>query len=216
MPKKIQYLTLSHCWGKHQLVRLLKSNVASFSQDVPYDLLPPTFRDAVRITRRLGFEYLWIDSLCIIQDSAEDWNHEARLMGKIYMNATCNIAASDAPDSSHGCLYPRNPRIIQPDAINSHNGTEQFIFNRTDVYEEDHTLYTRAWVSTPYKFPVSSIQILTPSTHLGPSRSHPRPPHPRLRPRPTLLALRLPTLQRSLPLWRPDKHLPRRPSRVGV
>jgi hypothetical protein len=147
MPNRLQYLTLSHCWGKHQLVRLLESNLTSFCDNVPYELLPPTFRDAIRITRRLGFLYLWIDSLCIIQDSSEDWNHEARLMGKIYTNATCNIAASDAPDSSHGCLYSRNPRTIQPEAVTLEGDGEKIMFNKTDIYEEHHMLYTRAWVS---------------------------------------------------------------------
>jgi hypothetical protein len=146
MPATLCYLTLSHCWGLHHLVRLLESNIEAFRRDVPYALLPQTFRDAIRLTRQLGFQYLWIDSLCIVQDSKDDWNHEARLMGKIYTNATCNIAASDAPDSSHGCLYLRNPRTLQPDAIDFGDGKEQFIFNRTDIHEHQHILYTRAWV----------------------------------------------------------------------
>jgi hypothetical protein len=62
-------------------------------------------------------------------------------MGKIYTHASCNIAASDAPDSSHGALYARNPRTIQPDEIDG-----QYIFNRTDIFASHHILYTRAWV----------------------------------------------------------------------
>jgi hypothetical protein len=147
MPERLRYLTLSHCWGRHQLVRLLESNLDAFCEDIPYQLLPQTFRDAIRVARRLGFAYLWIDSLCIIQDSKDDWNHEARLMGKIYTHATCNIAASDAPDSTHGCLYPRSPRAIQPDAVDLGPAEgKHYILNRTDIYEHQHILYTRAWV----------------------------------------------------------------------
>jgi hypothetical protein len=176
MPNKLQYLTLSHCWGKHQLVRLLESNLSSFSEDVPYELLPPTFRDAIRITRRLGFLYLWIDSLCIIQDSPEDWNHEARLMGKIYTNATCNIAASDAPDSSHGCLYPRNPRTIQPEAVTHEGEVEKIMFNKTDIYSSLHTLYTRAWVSNQRVSQITPTILPNPTKRSSKKHSSPGVP----------------------------------------
>ncbi|EEU36127.1 uncharacterized protein NECHADRAFT_53005, partial [Fusarium vanettenii 77-13-4] len=96
MPKRVLYLTLSHCWGKLHILRLLESNEDSFHIDIRMQSLPQTFQDAIKITRRLGFSYLWIDSLCIIQDSKEDWLREAALMGKIYKNAACNIAAPDA------------------------------------------------------------------------------------------------------------------------
>ncbi|KAF2799205.1 HET-domain-containing protein, partial [Melanomma pulvis-pyrius CBS 109.77] len=145
MPKRVSYLTLSHCWGKLHIIRLLKSNEQSFQQNLPWAYLPKTFQDAIRITRHLGFSYLWIDSLTIIQDSSEDWNHEAKLMGKIYKNAACNIAASDAPDSRHGCLYPRNPRTLQPEVVRLKTDDEKYLINETDIYD-NHILYTRAWV----------------------------------------------------------------------
>ncbi|PVH84958.1 HET-domain-containing protein, partial [Cadophora sp. DSE1049] len=64
--------------------------------------LPLTFRDAVKITRQLGFRYLWIDSLCIIQDSSEDWQAESTAMGRIYKEASFTIAAEAATDSKAG------------------------------------------------------------------------------------------------------------------
>ncbi|KAH6879455.1 heterokaryon incompatibility protein-domain-containing protein [Thelonectria olida] len=147
MPKRLRYLTLSHCWGKLHIIRLMEFNVDDFPQNIPFSYLPKTFQDAIRITRRLGFSYLWIDSLCIIQNSPTDWLHEARLMGKIYKNAACNIAASDAPDSRHGCLYPRDPRTLQPEPVRCGiGGKEQYLINATDIHEDKHILYTRAWV----------------------------------------------------------------------
>ena len=62
------------------------------------------FYDATVITRKLGYGYLWIDSLCIIQDSADDWEAEGQNMGNIYMNASLTIAAAGAKDSDGGML----------------------------------------------------------------------------------------------------------------
>jgi hypothetical protein len=148
MPGKVFYLTLSHRWGNHQFIKLLQAYVDGFQRDIPWWQLPKTFQDAITITRHLGFSYIWIDSLCIIQDSKEDWNHEAKLMGKIYMNAQCNIAASDAPDSRAGCFNWRDPRAIQPEPVDFDTAEESYIFNETDIYGEhgEHGLYTRGWV----------------------------------------------------------------------
>ncbi|RSL94748.1 hypothetical protein CEP52_012448 [Fusarium oligoseptatum] len=145
MPKRVRYLTLSHCWGKLHILRLLESNEDSFHLDIRIQLLPKTFQDAIHITRCLGFSYLWIDSLCIIQDSREDWLREAALMGKIYKNAACNIAAPDASNGQQGCLYPRDPRTIQPEPMAYGTQDEEYLINETDIYD-DHVLYSRAWV----------------------------------------------------------------------
>jgi hypothetical protein len=64
--------------------------------------LPTTFQHAVLITRRLGIEYLWIDSLCIIQDSKDDWARESFQMQDVYSQAIVNISADDASDSTVG------------------------------------------------------------------------------------------------------------------
>ncbi|GME23386.1 HET-domain-containing protein [Neofusicoccum parvum] len=70
---------------------------------------PKTFRDAIAITSRLQVRYLWIDSLCIIQNSREDWAKESGLMCSVYGNSHCNIAATAASNSSEGC-FTANPR----------------------------------------------------------------------------------------------------------
>lgn len=72
--------------------------------------LPKTLREAVSITRRLGVQYLWIDALCIIQDSVEDWQIESSRMGEIYRDALFTISADGARDSSEGCFLPRTPQ----------------------------------------------------------------------------------------------------------
>ena len=71
---------------------------------IPVVTLPPTFRDAVTIARTHGIRYLWIDSLCIIQDSKEDWYMQSARMGEIYALSFLIINASGSPDSQGGCF----------------------------------------------------------------------------------------------------------------
>jgi hypothetical protein len=70
-------------------------------------LLPPTYQDAIKVTRRLGLQFIWIDSLCIVQDSVEDWGHESGRMVDIYKNCFLNISALSAANSTEGFLLPR-------------------------------------------------------------------------------------------------------------
>ncbi|PQE03108.1 heterokaryon incompatibility protein [Rutstroemia sp. NJR-2017a BVV2] len=108
--KEVRYAALSHCWGPPELIpiRTLKVNVQNTPYDITYQSLSKTFKDAVTITRKLGLRYVWIDSLCIVQDDIDDWNRESKIMGNIYANCYVNIVASDAADSSVGCFFYRS------------------------------------------------------------------------------------------------------------
>jgi hypothetical protein len=64
------YATLSHSWGSYGLPRLLEENTGQFHEDIPMQVLSETFKHAIQIIRQLKFDYIWIDSLCIVQDSA--------------------------------------------------------------------------------------------------------------------------------------------------
>ncbi|KAF1978972.1 hypothetical protein BU23DRAFT_434905, partial [Bimuria novae-zelandiae CBS 107.79] len=86
-----EYFALSHRWGPCDIVTLRSRNIASFEAQIPSNSLPETFLDAARVTLGLGYNYLWIDSLCIIQDSEEDWLHEASTMKDVYQNAMMTI-----------------------------------------------------------------------------------------------------------------------------
>ncbi|KAH8672209.1 heterokaryon incompatibility protein-domain-containing protein [Ilyonectria robusta] len=105
-----RYTTLSHCWGKGRLpARLTTSSVLPLSDAIHLDTLPRTYRDAISITRALGIRYIWIDSLCIIQDDTDDWERESANMASIYRNAYLNIAATSALDSDGGCMHTPRP-----------------------------------------------------------------------------------------------------------
>ncbi|KAE9372587.1 HET-domain-containing protein [Stipitochalara longipes BDJ] len=101
-----QWLTLSHCWGKSHPATTTKSNLNSYCNGIVLSTLPKTFQDAIFITRRLGYKYLWIDSLCIVQDSMLDWQLESVKMNTIYANSVLNLSADAAIDSFEGRTIP--------------------------------------------------------------------------------------------------------------
>ncbi|KAF7887000.1 uncharacterized protein EAF02_003647 [Botrytis sinoallii] len=107
------YAALSHCWGSNQPPKTTKNNLQSQLLGFPENRLPQTFYDAVRTTRELGLRYLWIDSLCIVQDDRNDFEVECARMNTIYTNALCTIAASDARDSRDGLFQSRTMKPVR-------------------------------------------------------------------------------------------------------
>jgi hypothetical protein len=108
------YITLSHVWG---CIQILTTTVATFqerSNEIAMESLPKTFQNVVSIARQLSIRYVWIDSLCIIQDSASDWSAESAKMGEYYMNSRFTIAAVSAPDDSAGCFSKRDMLKVTP------------------------------------------------------------------------------------------------------
>jgi hypothetical protein len=110
--KNIEYLTLSHCWGDAQILKLESHNFAALCNSIPISELPKTFQDAMHAVRKLGYRYIWIDSLCIIQNSEEDWDREALLMNKVYKYSRLDIAATGAEDSHGGCFFDKDQDMI--------------------------------------------------------------------------------------------------------
>jgi hypothetical protein len=98
-----QYVCLSHCWGKKQMITTTTANYQSHLTMVSWHALPKTFQDTIDFTRRLGVKFLWIDSLCIVQDDRDDWEIEAGRMASVYENSLVTLSASSASDSSMGC-----------------------------------------------------------------------------------------------------------------
>ena len=130
---EVPYMTLSHCWGKSKFLKLTKTTFQrlrdGFSEA---DTLSKTFQDAITICREFGVKYLWIDSLCIFQDSPEDWRCEAAQMGQVYENSLCNIAATGASNDEEGCFKDRDVSLLQCCIIKSEwdnqvNGTWEIV-----------------------------------------------------------------------------------------
>lgn len=141
---KGRYLTLSHRWQKTQSLKLTRSNLNQLRTGISLNDLPQTFHDAAKVAMELGYRYLWIDALCIIQDDHQDWLDESKRMCTVYHNSCCTIAAH----TSNG-LFSRFP------AKQSFRTNVKSIWNRSssspslDKEEESKTysvLNSRGWV----------------------------------------------------------------------
>ncbi|KAK2773112.1 heterokaryon incompatibility protein [Colletotrichum kahawae] len=114
--RKGTFCALSYCWGtgEHN-VKTTKDNYDQHVKSIKWGSMPQTFKDAIEITRETGVRYLWIDSLCIIQDDKSDWAAESSRMSAVYETAYLVIAASGASDPSEGCFSskPRCPVAVE-------------------------------------------------------------------------------------------------------
>lgn len=147
-----EYACLSHCWGPSsdsRILRTLTANLAMFYTNIPWTVLPRTFRDAITFARGVGIKHLWIDSLCIIQDDAEDWDREAAKMADIYTNCVLSIAAmtSDHADGGLFCKQDSVFREIVVAYITDPDGKKTPIYAR---WSEQHNLDAQ-----PSLFPLS-------------------------------------------------------------
>ena len=152
-----RYATLSHCWGDPSLPRpylLFENKLQAMQRNIAAADLPKTFSEAVSVIQRLGIEYIWIDSLCIMQDSKNDWERHAAIMWKVYSHSHLNISASASLDPSQGLFRPRHPASIA-DTIVEVPATHDFVDKGRYTFYDDQTfredvdkapVNTRAWV----------------------------------------------------------------------
>ncbi|KAI0152952.1 heterokaryon incompatibility protein-domain-containing protein [Xylariaceae sp. FL1272] len=145
-----RYVALSHCWGKAPIVRTVQATLAQFLRSIDVASLNKTFQDAIMVTRRLGLRYLWIDSLCIIQDDVADWEREAASMAQVYSQAYLTIAASAATDGTQGLLRttPEGAHFdlyVDPEASLSNAGVSIGPFLQRFRRLVAAPLNTRAW-----------------------------------------------------------------------
>jgi len=109
-----EYTALSHCWGDAEHIHLTttRGTLEDRKRSIPLKALPKTFYDAVLLTRALGIRYLWIDSLCILQDDKDDWARESARMAQVYQNAALTISADGAANSSEGLFLPHATKEV--------------------------------------------------------------------------------------------------------
>ncbi|KAM7216896.1 hypothetical protein V8F06_007765 [Rhypophila decipiens] len=163
MPRESRdrYVTLSHYWGRGPWPPMTtRANFQSFMHDMPLDILPYTYRAAIKITRHLGIRYLWIDTLCMVpdQEDQEDFVSEVAKMSDYFSNATLSIVAG-VPDLSTSIFLPRVPPRFSPIRLNASEdlflgwlGTESYCDPRglnADRYPDGWRYkthpHTRAW-----------------------------------------------------------------------
>jgi hypothetical protein len=148
-------MTLSHCWGIVEFFKLTAKTLSVMLAGIGTDTLAFTFQDAIRTARFLGVEYLWIDALCILQDSKQDWELESALMGKIYGNGLCNLAATGSKNGEGGLFTnhcKRYPPMTNPFSVTSswYNKTNGCWDARLSFLRKGHLLngplLDRGWV----------------------------------------------------------------------
>lgn len=118
LPQSLRYAALSYCWGGARFLRTLTTNIEQHNKAISLDTLPVLFQDIITISRRLEIRYLWIDSLCIIQDSAADWEVESSKMHHIFSNSFVVLAPSNSETPHIGLLFDR-PKPVLVDTISS-------------------------------------------------------------------------------------------------
>ncbi|KAK0507648.1 hypothetical protein JMJ35_009537 [Cladonia borealis] len=145
------------------------------------------------VTKALGINFLWIDALCIIQDSIVDWQHEATLMSHVYSNSMCNISALDAHDSIGGLFFDRETSNIPSCTVKICRKFQRkrlYKFAYADLWSDSvqHAPLTRrAWVVqerllAPRVLHFGKRQLLWECNELRACEVHPRgmPPTGRL------------------------------------
>jgi len=108
MGNQVQWAALSHCWGSSRQGITTAANIEDRKKKLELADLPILYTDAIKIVRKLGIQYVWIDSLCIIQDSNPDWSSESSKMDAYYNGAYLNISPSAASDSTMGIFSTAN------------------------------------------------------------------------------------------------------------
>lgn len=146
------YVALSHCWGGSASIVTTRSSIEAMKKSIPIADMSRTLQDAVSITREIGFQYLWVDYLCIVQDDVADWECQSSQIGAIYNHATLTIAATAARNGTQGCLIPRDKPSLDPVCIPIANGQDQVFMMPTVAACESgldtaeiRPLDTRAW-----------------------------------------------------------------------
>lgn len=107
------YIALSHRWGGQVSLQLKTATLDDFKRGIPFSSFPKTFQDAITVCRSLLINYIWIDSICIIQDSKSDWDVQGSKMHEVYSNCVLTISADAAENGDSGFLETPERRELQ-------------------------------------------------------------------------------------------------------
>ncbi|KAM3075780.1 hypothetical protein ACMFMG_007907 [Clarireedia jacksonii] len=141
-----KYIALSYCWGKVKQTTTIGENFKAFKSNIKESMLPATIRHAIKATRELQVRYLWVDALCIIQDSKDDWISESLKMADVYGSAYLTIIASRAPGVHEGFLQPRTDTELSFGSTNE-GGSQRTVYLISDQCSVKKSLHE--FESTP-------------------------------------------------------------------
>ncbi|XPS92120.1 hypothetical protein M3J09_001526 [Ascochyta lentis] len=149
-----EYVALSHCWGMMPPNRIdfiskcETNNISSLQDGVHTDLLPKLYQDAIMLTRAIKQKYIWIDSLCIVQDSRDDWASECGRMSDVYSNSCLTISAMSYENNLRGFQNVRSEdvpphHLLCP--LPAHPGSYVYIRSMIDHKFRNDYLKYRGW-----------------------------------------------------------------------
>jgi hypothetical protein len=173
------YVTVSYCWGAGATLKTTRTNLEKHTREISLAAFPETLRDVILFARGLGFRYVWIDAVCIIQGDDLDWAEQASNMTAIYNGCALNIAVADAPNSGAGVVRKLRDCSVRLGTVSdplpeSGDGAGQCGI-RADIYavsapikryefpHEVARLATRGWVFQETLVSVASVYV----THRG-------------------------------------------------
>lgn len=144
------YVCLSYCWGPRQDYVLTTDSLQSFEQGIDISRLSRTVCDAITVAKGLGFRYLWVDALCIIQNSEWSKTCELAVMDRIYQESSLTIVAASAACASDGFLGARTAVKHEIFQIPCRLGQKQFASVSIQEHEQYDDLREpvnkRAWI----------------------------------------------------------------------
>jgi hypothetical protein len=152
--EKARYSALSYCWGGKQEKQLTDENLQTYEQGIPWTDLPNTLKDAATATYRIGLRYLWIDSMCIIQNDPVDKPNEIRQMAQIYTHAHFTVVDMRGHSAGDGFLHART--LPSGTSAFRYRSTSDlchqvaFQFQGALDSEDDKVLETRGWALQEY------------------------------------------------------------------
>ncbi|KAH7187384.1 heterokaryon incompatibility protein-domain-containing protein [Fusarium oxysporum] len=154
------YVCLSHCWGdpSHKQFKTTTRTVQGYMDKIRWHDLPATFQDAVTVCRSMEVQYLWIDSLCILQSfegittdeleaTVQDFAQENSSMARTYQNSHFTISADLSTDMNSG-IFSKLPIDDYEIKVTTDDGNSASLYIRQIIdHKEDKTpcLDTRGW-----------------------------------------------------------------------
>ncbi|KAK0613940.1 heterokaryon incompatibility protein-domain-containing protein, partial [Immersiella caudata] len=154
-----KYVCLSRCWGRKPFLQTKSTNIEAHKNGISMAGLPPNFQDAADITRRPRLRYIWIDSLCIMQDDISDWRKESARISSIYEHAFLVLSATKSKDAYEGMCISGFPTAHKTRTIKTATSTVA----QDDGFSNDWALPAtgRAWI---FQERLLSTRVL----HFGP------------------------------------------------
>ncbi|KAI1734813.1 heterokaryon incompatibility protein-domain-containing protein [Xylaria scruposa] len=148
-----RYMCLSHCWGTEQIIQTKTTTLQQHKKGISWDDLSKTFQDAIIIARKLRVRYIWIDSLCIIQDSDDDWRAESSQMATIYENSYVTLAATKSENGAGGFFASASPECKAHELrCKDDYGAPHLVYVRRSLHDNynigpgNNPLLKRGWV----------------------------------------------------------------------